>query len=74
MALDISQIDRICRTCLSDDGVMRSLFSVDDSLGQNTRLFEMLMSCTCVQVITPILCSLIKCVIEFLLHRKNVVI
>lgn len=51
MAFDTTvQTDKICRTCLSEDSVMKSVFSIDDSLGQNTRLFEMLMSCASVQV------------------------
>lgn len=44
------QIEKVCRTCLSEDGVMRSVFSTDESVGETLRLCEMLMSCTSVQV------------------------
>lgn len=51
MALHNIQTDKICRTCLSEDTNMRSVFSVEDnSVGETTRLFEMLMSCAAVQV------------------------
>lgn len=44
------QTEKICRTCLSEEGDMRSVFSIDEALGETARLFEMLMSCASVQV------------------------
>ncbi|RZC39788.1 zinc finger protein 2-like [Asbolus verrucosus] len=38
-------------TCLSEEGDMRSVFSIDESIGETMRLFEMLMSCAAVQVL-----------------------
>lgn len=52
MAFTVLQIDKICRTCLSDNGDMKSIFSLDETLGENARIFEMLMSCASVQVLS----------------------
>ncbi|KAK9704109.1 Zinc-finger associated domain (zf-AD) [Popillia japonica] len=42
--------DKICRTCLVEGSDMKSVFSIDESNGETFRLYEMLMSCTSVQV------------------------
>lgn len=50
MAFTVLQTDKICRTCLTDDGDMKSVFGLDETGGENARIFEMLMSCASVQV------------------------
>lgn len=50
MSYTATQVEKVCRTCLSEEGVMRSVFSVDESVGETVRLCEMLMSCASVQV------------------------
>lgn len=52
MTFETIHIEKMCRTCLSEDNDMRSVFSIDESIGETLRLFEMLMSCAAVQVIT----------------------
>lgn len=42
--------DKICRTCLTQVEAMRSLFTIDESAGEAARLYEMLMSCSSVEV------------------------
>lgn len=51
MSFTTIHVEKVCRTCLSEDGIMRSVFSVDESVGETVRLCEMLMSCASVQVI-----------------------
>lgn len=51
MSFEDNQIDKICRTCLSEGNTMRSVFTLDDSTGDSIPLFEMLMSFTSVEVI-----------------------
>lgn len=50
MTFETIHIEKMCRTCLSEDNDMRSVFSIDESIGETLRLFEMLMSCAAVQV------------------------
>ncbi|KAJ8921028.1 hypothetical protein NQ315_015824 [Exocentrus adspersus] len=50
MSYETIQINKICRTCLSEEESMRSIFSIDVAAGETLRLFEMLMSCASVQV------------------------
>lgn len=51
MAFETSiNTDKICRTCLSEENNMRSVFSIDESNGEALKLHEMLMSCASVQV------------------------
>lgn len=42
--------EKICRTCMSQVDVMRSIFSIDEAAGETIRLNDMLMSCTTLQV------------------------
>ena len=44
------QVNKICRTCLSEEGDMRSVYGADESSGEPTKLHEMLMCCASVQV------------------------
>lgn len=41
---------RVCRTCKSESDRLRSLYEETESLGQKTRVHEMLMACAAVQV------------------------
>ncbi|KAJ8983778.1 hypothetical protein NQ317_000338 [Molorchus minor] len=50
MSYETVHLDKICRTCLSTENDMRSIFSIDQSVGETMKLFEMLMSCASVQV------------------------
>lgn len=51
MTLDGIQVDRVCRTCLSEEGDMQSVFIAENAnLGDAMKLFEMLMSCASVEV------------------------
>lgn len=43
-------IEKICRTCMSQVDVTRSIFSIDETAGETVTLNDMLMSCTSVQV------------------------
>ncbi|KAG5883225.1 hypothetical protein JTB14_011417 [Gonioctena quinquepunctata] len=52
MAYETISIDKICRTCLSEASNMRSVFSIEESTGENLRLFEMLIACASVQVMS----------------------
>lgn len=44
-------VSKICRLCLSEKGEMRSVFIVEESLGQAVRIADMIMDFTSVQVI-----------------------
>lgn len=44
-------INKICRTCLTEKEEMRSVFVADESIGQAMILAEMIMGFTSVQVI-----------------------
>lgn len=44
-------ISKICRTCLTEKGEMRSVFVAEESIGQTMILAEMIMGFTSVQVI-----------------------
>lgn len=56
MSFDTLQAEKICRTCLSEEGDMRSVFSIDEAVGETARLYEMLMACASVQVGICLLC------------------
>lgn len=43
-------INKICRTCLTEKEEMRSVFLADESIGQAMRLVEMIMDFSSVQV------------------------
>lgn len=43
-------VNKICRACLSEKGEMRSVFLVEESIGQTARLAEMIMGFSSVQV------------------------
>lgn len=47
---ELIPFEKICRTCLSQANDFRSLFSIDETAGETSRLFEMLMCCASVQV------------------------
>lgn len=50
MSYETVHIDKICRTCLSEEENMRPLFIIHPADGETIRLSEMLMSCASVQV------------------------
>lgn len=43
-------VSKICRACLTEKGEMRSVFLVDESIGQAIRLAEMIMGFSSIQV------------------------
>lgn len=47
---NIFDINKICRTCLTEKGEMRSVFMQDETTGQAMILAEMLMGFSSVQV------------------------
>lgn len=54
MSFTTLQTNKICRTCLSEDNIMRSIFSIDETIGGSTRFHEMLMTFASVQVMLSI--------------------
>lgn len=56
MSFDTPQTEKICRTCLSEEGDMRSVFTMDEAMGETARLYEMLMACASVQVSIYLYC------------------
>lgn len=58
--------DKICRTCLVEGSDMKSVFSIDESNGETFRLYEMLMSCTSVQVYPTIIIENAECTKEYI--------
>lgn len=50
MSYETVHINKICRTCLSEEENMRPLFIMHPAEGETIRLSEMLMSCASVQV------------------------
>lgn len=51
MTLETVHIDKICRTCLSEENVSKSVFSVDEYNGENISLLQMLQSYTNIQIL-----------------------
>ncbi|KAF7287155.1 hypothetical protein GWI33_002526 [Rhynchophorus ferrugineus] len=65
----VIQIDlnKLCRTCLTENDEMRSVFVPDESTGQNMTIADMLMNFTNVQVINedglpPLVC--LQCILQ----------
>lgn len=48
--VNLFDVSKICRTCLTEKSDMRSVFMLDESTGQSTSLAEMLMGFSSVQV------------------------
>lgn len=48
--VNLFDVSKICRTCLTEKSDMRSVFMQDESTGQSTILAEMLMGFSSVQV------------------------